>query len=83
MRCEKPDDSWVTLATVAFGPLERDVLDSIARAENSVLLAILNKVALQSIPTGSPLSTSFLDSQPHFVRAYRTRHTQYPSETAA
>jgi len=26
MRCEKPDDSWVTLATRAFGPLERDVL---------------------------------------------------------
>jgi hypothetical protein len=56
------DDSWIRLATRAFGPLERDVQDSIAQGGDSVLLAILIRVTRQSIPTG-PRPPLFLGSQ--------------------
>ncbi|KAF8494133.1 hypothetical protein F5888DRAFT_1805718 [Russula emetica] len=63
------NDSWVTLATRVFGPLEGDVRDSIADGGDSVLLAIFIQVARQSIPTGgsSPFFSGFSS---YFGRAY-------------
>jgi hypothetical protein len=59
---EERNDSWLTLATRAFGPLESDVRDSITVGGDSVLLDILIEVARQSIPRG-PRSPFFLRSQ--------------------
>ena len=38
------NDGWVTLAARLFGPLERDLWDSIALGDDSVLLAIMMAV---------------------------------------
>lgn len=47
---EERNDSWLTIATRAFGPLADDVRDSITLGGDSVLLAILIKVVRKSIP---------------------------------
>ena len=49
------NDSWVMLATQVFGLSERNLRDNIALGDESVLLAILIQVTLQSLRSSYPI----------------------------